>query len=195
MGMAGAIAADTGQSARGSGVCPGTDEYDLSAYAEVLHDPASLLTFNTIRHAEGWADLGSRSPVFGFADGDFWFRTRIIDAGHEERRWVYLISYALLDEIELHIVRGEGRTEVRPSGDCKPFASRNFKHRHFNFLIELAPGESVELLLRVRTASLVQVPQYLLTREVFFARTHESQAGIGLYYGILLALLLFNLIL
>lgn len=176
-------------------LAPGTDEYDLSPHAEVLHDPAALHTFDTVRDAEGWADLGTRSPVFGFAGGDFWFRTRISDTGHEERRWVYLISYALLDEIELHILRGDGRSEVRRSGDRTPFASRDLKHRHFNFLIELAPAESVELLLRVRTASSVQVPQYLLTREVFFARTHESQAGIGLYYGILLALLLFNLIL
>jgi diguanylate cyclase (GGDEF)-like protein len=37
------------------------------------------------------------------------------------------------------------------------------------------------------------VPQWLITREAFFARTHEAQIGIGLYYGILLALLLFNL--
>ncbi len=176
-------------------LAPGTDEYDLSPHAQVLHDTKAGHDFTKVRSAAGWQDLGTRSPVFGFADGDFWFRTRIRDAGHEERRWVYLISYSLLDEIELHILRADGRSEVRRSGDHTPFASRDLKHRHFNFLIDLAPGESVELLLRVRTASSVQVPQHLLTREAFFARTHESQAGIGLYYGILLALLLFNLIL
>lgn len=174
---------------------PGTDEYDLSPHAEVLHDRESRHDFDQVRAAAGWQALGTRSPVFGFAEGDFWFRTQISDAGHEERRWVYLISYSLLDEIELHILRGDGRSEVRRTGDRTPFATRDLKHRHFNFLIDLAPGESVELLLRVRTASSVQVPQHLLTREAFFARTHESQAGIGLYYGILLALLLFNLIL
>ena len=169
-------------------------EYDLSRSTEIFHDASGNLTLQQALTQPGWAALGTRSPVFGFAQGAHWFRTRIHLAGHSEQRWVYLIPYSLLDHVDLHVVRADGRIEHRGSGDRLPFATRDLKHRHFNFLIDLSPGESVELLLRVQTQSSVQVPQWLITRDAFFARTHEAQVGIGLYYGVLLALLLFNLI-
>lgn len=173
---------------------PGVDEHDLSRSTEVLHDIAGTLDSEQATAHEGWAALNGRSPVFGFAEGAYWFRTRVQLAGHTEQRWVYLIPYSLLDHVDLFIRRADGSVEQRRSGDLLPFATRDLKHRHFNFLIDLAPGEVVELLLRVQTQSSVQVPQWLITRDAFFARTHESQVGIGLYYGVLLALLLFNLI-
>jgi diguanylate cyclase (GGDEF)-like protein len=171
-----------------------TEEYDLSRSTEVLHDASGELTRDQALSQPGWSPLGTRSPVFGFAGGAHWFRTRVHLADHAEQRWVYLIPYSLLDHVDLHVIRADGSVEHRVSGDRLPFASRDLKHRHFNFLVDIARGESVELLLRVQTQSSVQVPQWLITRDAFFARTHEAQVGIGLYYGVLLALLLFNLI-
>lgn len=171
----------------------GRDAYDLSPAAEVLRDPEAGLDLTAALASPDWQPLGARSPVFGFADGAFWFRTRIVRAGNEEARWVYVVPYALLDRLTLHVVRADGRVEVRESGDRTRFDTRDLKHRHFNFLIDLAPGERVDLVLRVHTDSSVQVPQELLTRAAFLERNHESQLGIGVYYGILLALLLVNL--
>lgn len=170
------------------------DEYDLAPATAVLHDASGTQDPAGVRQSSGWRSLEGHSPVFGFAGGAHWLRTRVALAGNAEQRWVYVIPYALLDHIDLYVLHADGRTERRQSGDRTPFATRDLKHRHFNFLIDLAPGERVELLLRVQTESSVQVPQTLITRAAFFARTHEAQVGIGLYYGILLALLLFNLI-
>lgn len=172
----------------------GVDEYDLSPASEVLHDRDGLLSVEQALAHTGWTALNGRSPVFGFAEGAHWFRTRIHLAAHDESRWVYLIPYSLLDHVDLFVLRADGSVSERQSGDRLPFATRDLKHRHFNFLVDLRPGESLDLVLRVQTQSSVQVPQWLITRDAFFARTHESQIGIGLYYGVLLALLLFNLI-
>lgn len=173
---------------------PGADEIDLSPAVEVLHDPGGLLDAAQAGAQPGWQSLDGRSPVFGFADGAHWFRTRVRHTGHDEQRWVYLIPYSLLDRVDLNVIRTDGRIELRSSGDRLPFATRDLKHRHFNFLIDIAGGETVDLMLRVQSESSVQVPQFLITRAAFFARTHESQVGIGIYYGVLMALLLFNLI-
>ncbi len=170
------------------------DEYNLAAQVDVLADPSAQVDLEQARGSADWAPINGRSPVFGFATGAYWFRTSVVHAGHDEQRWVWLLPYALLDHIELHVIRADGSIEIRRSGDRLPFDSRDLKHRHFNFLIDIAAGERVELLLRVRTESSLQAPQLLITRSAFFARTHEAQAGMGLYYGILLALLLFNLI-
>jgi len=170
------------------------DEYDLSPSTEVLHDASGQLTLNQALAQTGWTALGARSPVFGFAEGAHWFRTRVHLTHHREQRWVYLIPYSLLDHVDLHLIHADGRVEHRQSGDRLTFATRDLKHRHFNFLVDIPRAETIELLLRVQTQSSVQVPQWLITRDAFFARTHEAQVGIGLYYGVLLALLLFNLI-
>lgn len=180
--------------AAGIGLREDQAEYDLASATEVLHDAKAELSLDAALAATGWSALAGRSPVYGFAPGAHWFRTEVQRLDAAESRWVYLIPYSLLDHLDLYILREHGRIEHRQSGDRLPFASRDLKHRHFNFLVDLAPGERVTLVLRVQTQSSVQVPQWLITREAFFARTHEAQVGIGLYYGILCALLLFNLI-
>ncbi|MEJ7747488.1 MAG: diguanylate cyclase [Luteimonas sp.] len=80
-------------------------------------------------------------------------------------------------------------------GDKQPFGRRAIKYRHPNFWIDLPRGEPVDLFVRIESQSSMQVPLALYTPKAFAELARDSQLGIGLYYGILLALFFSNLVL
>ncbi|AVP96476.1 hypothetical protein C7S18_04370 [Ahniella affigens] len=133
--------------------------------------------------------------TFGFADGVHWFHLRVQNVDHPERDWLLVVEYALLDHLDLYTVTPEGEVQVFESGDRMPFANRAVDHRHFTFPLDL-PGHSTrDYFLRVRTESSVQVPLALKTRVYFLDHAQRGDMGLGVYYGVIIAMFLYSLLL
>lgn len=147
------------------------------------------------------ADAGTFKPVpadnatFGFVDGAYWFHARVANANHVDTRWLLVLEYALLDDVDLYVRHADGAIDHFQSGDQHPFAQRSVSYRHPNFWLQITPGRPLDLLLRVQTKSSMQVPLTLYTPTAFIELARDAQLGMGIYYGILLALLFYNLIL
>jgi two-component system, sensor histidine kinase LadS len=112
-----------------------------------------------------------------------------------EQRWLLVQQYPLSDRLDLYVRYPDGRILHRASGDSLPFSSRSVRYRHPNFMLDLPPGQRVDLMLRVRSQSSMQVPLVLYTRTAFTELSRDAQLSIGLYYGILLALFFYNMVL
>ncbi len=134
-------------------------------------------------------------PTFGFADGVHWFHFRVRNQDHPDPRWLLVIEYSLLDYLDLYSADGQGRLLHQVGGDRLPFSARRFPHRHFNFALELPSGEQRDILLRVSTVSSVQVPLRLETERRFLSAGQKGQIELGIYYGLLLGLFAYNVLL
>ncbi|MFY2764590.1 sensor domain-containing diguanylate cyclase [Arenimonas sp. MALMAid1274] len=139
--------------------------------------------------------LPDGSTTFGFTDGAHWFHAQLFNHNSPERRWLLVLHYPLLDNVDVYLRYPDGRVEHRASGDTLPFSARSIRYRHPNVWVELPPRTEVELLVRVSSRSSLQVPLALYTPKAFAELERDSQFGIGIFYGILLALLCYNLVL
>lgn len=157
-----------------------------SATAE---DEFGLLDSDTFR------PLPHDNATFGFVDGAYWFHVRLLNRDTGVHRRILAVNYPLLDTIDFYLRRADGSVTHARSGDTQAFSQRALRSRMPNFLIDLDDGEQADLLIRVRSESSMQVPLVLYSQKAFFERTRDSYLGVGLYYGILLSLLLYNLIL
>lgn len=176
----------------------GQDAVEPFAQMQVLTDPRGQLSAaqalaafaaNQGQPIERWP------PTYGFADGVHWFQFRVHNQDHPDPRWLVVVAYSLLDYLDLYISDGSGPMQHRAGGDRLPFAARRFAHRHFNFALDVPLGADRTILLRVATASSVQVPLRLETERHFLAAGQNSQIELGLYYGLLLGLFAYNLLL
>jgi diguanylate cyclase (GGDEF)-like protein len=177
---------------------PGHSAHDLSAHVQYLHDPGLGLEAAAALDpavAAGFRPLPGGTATFGFQPGAFWFHARLVNRDPGETRRVLVQQYSLSDHVDLYVRRADGRIEHQASGDALPFDARSIRYRHPNFLVELPVGEPVDVLVRVRSESSMQVPLALFTPTAFTESARDAQLGIGLYYGILLALFFYNLIL
>ncbi|MEO5629301.1 MAG: diguanylate cyclase [Thermomonas sp.] len=148
------------------------------------------------RAREGqFSALPNGSPAFGFQEGAYWFYVPVVNRNQHEPRWLLVQDYALSDNIDLYVRYADGHVDHKSSGDHVPFGNRYIRYRHPNFRIDLPLGQQVEVLMRVQSQSSMQVPLALYTPRAFAELLRDAQFSTGLYYGIVLALLIYNLVL
>ncbi|WP_339827410.1 diguanylate cyclase [uncultured Arenimonas sp.] len=139
--------------------------------------------------------LPDGSSTFGFSDGAYWFHAEIFNSHAELQRWLLVLHYPLLDNVDIYLRYPNGRVEHMATGDTLPFSARSISYRQPNFWIDLPQRTRVEMLVRVSSRSSMQVPLVMYTPTAFAERERDAQLGIGLFYGILIALFCYNLVL
>ncbi len=179
-------------------LAPGTGELALSPHVSYRHDTSGTETVDqawALVGSDAFAPLPGGNPAFGFQDGAFWVHARVLNRNAAEPRWLMVQTYPLSDRLDLYLRYPDGRIEHQAGGDTLPFDARAIRYRHPNFLLDLPPGQPVDILLRVQSQSSMQVPLILYTPAAFTELSRDAQFAIGLYYGILLALFFYNLVL
>lgn len=170
----------------------------LTPHMAYYHDPAGEEDLATIRERvrEGrFSPVPGGSTAFGFQPGAFWFHARVINRSAAEPRWLLVQRYALSDRIDVYVRDSAGNVRHQAGGDALPFAVRSIQYRHPNFWLQLPADLPMDLFVRVQSQSSMQVPLTLYTPAAFTERSRDAQFGIGIYYGILLALFFYNLVL
>lgn len=147
--------------------------------------------------AEGrFRPLPGGSSALGFQpEGAYWFHVRLLNRNAQEPRWLLVQEYALSDLVDVYTRQPDGRIAHLAGGDHRPFSARSIRYRHPNFWLDLPPATPVDVFVRVRSQSSMQVPLVLYTPTAFTELARDAQLGMGLYYGILLALFFYNLVL
>ncbi|MEZ5511429.1 MAG: 7TM diverse intracellular signaling domain-containing protein [Gammaproteobacteria bacterium] len=158
---------------------------------QFLRDGNDQLDLAAALHSEGWKALPD-NPGFGFDVAPYWFRTRIDNDSALPQHLLLEIANPLLDDVRVHVLRSDREDHTR-MGDDIPFAQRPVVHHHYVVPLILAPGEQVEILLRVQTESSMQVPLRLWEQSTFYASQHSYLVGQGLYFGVMLVMFLYNL--
>jgi len=175
----------------------------LGAYVEVLEDPGGQMRLEEVRrpgHAARFAPTGSDPVNFGYTNSAWWLRFSLPGGAPAAEELLLEVAFPSIDRIELHLpepVAGEGpRYWTRLTGDEFPWSTREMKHRNyvFRFNAPQQPGPHV-YYLRVQSQSVLTTPLTLWRPEAFAERDRDVQLLLGVFYGLALALVLYNLML
>jgi hypothetical protein len=74
-----------------------------------------------------------------------------------------------------------------------PFSRRELRYRNFIFKVPVEPGASTAIYLRTKTTSSHQLPLALWTQQAFFEKTINEQFMLGIFYGTMCVMILYNL--
>ena len=131
---------------------------------------------------------------FGFTRAGYWFALPLEVANDAPANWLLEIAFSALDRIEVFVPRPGGGFERYVAGDTVPFASRPIDHRHFVFPVTLLAGTRPTIYFCVESAGSVTVPATLWRPAALASHDRKSYSLLNLYYGLLLALALYNLL-
>jgi diguanylate cyclase (GGDEF)-like protein len=177
---------------------PSADVVALAPYVGVLHDRDGILDLEAARAAQARGEFAP-SPTdrsnFGYVDGALWFHFRVANTVSDRQRWLLSIEYPLLDHVTLYTIEPDARIGERQSGDRTAFDTRDTALRYLNFSVWIPAGETREFYLRAASQSSMQVPLVLARADRYLEQLLPAHVGLGVFYGIQLALLLYNLIL
>ncbi len=104
------------------------------------------------------------------------------------------VKNPILNVCNLYEIHGTSAEVLFKSGDNKDFADRPIAHLNYQFPISLAANSSREFLLEVSASGeQLQVPLGLWTNTEISERDEKDRLLRGIYFGIILFVLLFNL--
>ncbi len=175
----------------------GTENYPLGLHLSYFEDKEGRLSLQEVLEEEtlqAFTPSDKAVPSFSFTKSSLWFRLDLHNQDSPVQRWLLECLYPPLDSINAYLIDADNNVVTYRSGDKLPFAKRAVKHRNVMFNVPLAMGESVRVYIRVRTEGSLQVPLFLRSPRALLAKDHEEQLALGLFYGVLVAMLLYNLL-
>ena len=173
--------------------------YLLSNHFEFLSDPRQQFTLQDVQSPQMtglWQPVPSgASTNFGAQRAAIWLRIKLQVQPAGAGEWLWELAYAPLDSLTLYSPDGQGAWREQRAGDTLPFANRVIAHRYHLLPIDLRAGEPVTLYARIASKGTVSAPVSLWRPAALWSSDHASYTGLGLYFGMLAGLLLYNLLL
>lgn len=168
-----------------------------NGYVEVLRDAGGQLSLHDVMQparAAAFKLLPDRTQDlnFGYDASAYWLRFQVQADAAAAGAWLLEIAFPTLDDVQVFVPQ-QGR--AWRMGDHLPFNARPIVHRNFVTPLPMAAGETLTVYLRVASEGSLTVPLKLWPAAAFAAHTQDSYMAYALYYGILLALGLYNLFL
>lgn len=172
--------------------------YPLSHEFSYLIDPTEKLTLQDLAQPAVQARFQLLRPTgpganFGFNTSAIWLRITLDTAADAPRDWLLEVAYPPLDHLELFTPGPHGYVR-QAAGDHLPFDSRVIAHRNHVLPVALAPGQST-LYLRIQSEGAVTAPVTLWQERALWRHDQLAYSGLSLYFGLLVGLLLYNLLL
>lgn len=140
-----------------------------------------------------WETSRERLINLGYTESPHWFRLSLTNRSEQRADLIFEIKYPMLDSVDYFRVQGNKLLEYIRTGDHEPFSQRAIAHPNFLFPIELSPGESNTIYLRVQTGGSLQLPIYITRNQVFFETSSRESQIHTFYYGMLSVVALLNL--
>ncbi|HVL02013.1 MAG TPA: diguanylate cyclase [Dongiaceae bacterium] len=173
-------------------------QVDVSRNLTYLEDAAGTLTADeAYRKMEAGEFQGGQQGTlnFGFTRSVYWFHLHLDNRDSFQDEWVLEVQYPIIDQIESWYFWPDGHQEHHRAGDSIPFHERSRDSHFTNFSVNLPPTGQVDILLRVETSGAIQMPTVVWDEDAHTTHYHHVQILIGLYYGLIFAMAVYNFLL
>lgn len=170
-------------------------------YIDLLEDRSRLLGLSDVQRPEYARQFRSVPLIdndinLGYSKSAYWLRLTLrapLD-GAPARHWLLELGFPALDHVSAYIVDAQGWRAYQ-TGDMLSFSQRPYPHRHFLFPMLLDPGQRTTVYLRVESQGTLTLPVMVWTEPALLVYSQSAYGMLALYYGMLLALALYNLLL
>ena len=162
---------------------------------EILDEIMGQAVVEDVLKSGGFRPSTEAIPNFGQTNYAYWIRLHLKNPSAEKVERMLEIDYSNIDEVDFYLFSGERQIRHEQSGMRLPFRSREFIHHNFVFPVTVPAGSEYTVLLRLKTSGGLNVPLYVWTRDGFVQAYAGIQHGLGIYYGVMLVMILYNLFL
>lgn len=145
-------------------------------------------------HENQFHSAGKPYLSFGIGAQPVWLQFTAVNATQKPLLHRLSIKTSWLDKIDVYFLRNKKLVKKHQLGDTLPYDVREVKNRYFDIDYTYPPGSTL-VLIRVETPDPMVLPIYLQgITDAYSTNTTETYTY-GFVYGVLIALLAYNLML
>ncbi|MBU9714671.1 ATP-binding protein [Evansella tamaricis] len=131
----------------------------------------------------------------GFFESHTWLRFEIHNESDQEE-WLLEFAFPLIYELNIYSEDESGITELQKAGAAiYPFSQRDIEHRNFIFNIEIDLNETKVFYVLASGGGELHPPINIWNKDSFIQKTQTEFTMLGLFYGVILVMILYNLFL
>ncbi len=153
----------------------------LSPYLSILRDASQSLTFEQVRSpsvAEQFRQNRDEKVHYGFTPDAVWVCFQLQSAADFPKEWFVELDHTRFDLLDWFVVRNGTLTEHREAGNLRPRDPSAVNSRVPVLALTLAPGETAEVYLWLRTQTVVRIPLTVYSPEAYAEKTDR----VGMVY-------------
>lgn len=139
--------------------------------------------------------LPTNQANFYQSPSTFWFKFEIRHHKFDEQDWLAEVPYPPLDYVDFYYQDKQKKWQVERSGDRGLFSQKSIKSKINAFKLVFHSDSVHTFYISVNTHGILQIPFNFQEINQFFADTAYEEAFLGIFYGMMLGLALYNLFL
>ncbi|MBN9485408.1 MAG: hypothetical protein J0H46_18825 [Bacteroidetes bacterium] len=158
----------------------------------VLEDATNTLSYQQAFSSTAYKPVTSKIPNFALSNSAFWIKFELKNNTSETP--LLLVEQPLIDEGDIYVFSQDGKLLLKESVDKhKPFYERKYNDRNYVFSTGAQPGNTVEILLRVKSAAQLVFPVRLGTETQVVSNSYQKELLMAIFTGIILVMSFYNL--
>ena len=134
------------------------------------------------------------TPNYGFKSYPYWVKIELENHSIYPK-WILEVGFPIITDIGLFILSDTGEITKEYAGIKYPFEQRKISNRKFLFPLEISNSSKKTILFRFENKGIMNFPIRIYTEKFFYENEHDEYFFLSLYYGIMIAMILYNLFL
>lgn len=174
-----------------------TKKVDLYPSLFMIKDNEKALTIDDIVSGDSADPLIHSEQIVqngGFFESAKWIRIDIENQS-DQKDWLLEFAFPLIYYINIFVEDNSGINELEETGANYPFHQRKINHRNFIFNLEIEPDTSKTYYMLVYGGGDLHPPINIWDSNSFIEKTQTEFVLLGLFYGMILVMILYNLFL
>ena len=169
------------------------NRYNLNHHLYLFEDTSAELGIDEILTKDKIFIKNERDyPEFGFTRSAVWGYFVLNSPLSSDSTMNLLFDFPLLDEIDVYIISETGM-EHFASGSKTFILKNNISYRQNIIPFKIKKGETISIYFRVVTTDTLEIPLHLYTDSGLVQYYYSNMLVLGMYYGIILVMVLYNL--
>jgi len=169
----------------------------LTPPMQLLQDDSGKLALQDVRFSGRWQSWSETAGSLGFSSAAYWVRGQLANLRGGDLDAVLEIRNPALATVQVYLLSDAAASPGLQQyfmGANLPFSQRPLKHRFFAVPMSLTSGASVEFYLRVQSSGVINIPVRFWHKQDFYQQRQRQLMEQGVYFGVLLVMVLYNLI-
>lgn len=161
-------------------------------HLSLLLDPDGRLNVTEVHQLTPLFRPLASDARFGFTRDTVWLRLELRAPTEGPSEWWLEVPFPYIDDLRVYSPTQNGGWIEQRAGDHRAFSERPLPYRHFVFPLQFQGSGPHTVYIRATSGDSMVLPVRLWTPETFMQRLSEEDVLLSLYYGIIIAMLVYN---
>ncbi len=170
--------------------------YVVRQYAEFYEDSLRNKTINDVAKKHPFKKISDNDADFTNTNltSAYWLNFSVINHTTDLTDFIIEMYDYDINEVDLYIKDKKGGYIEKKSGQDFPFHSRDFAHKNICFKLSIPLDDTTEVYMRLYSNTINVFEPVIKTHEQFYAYSLMEYVLLGLFYGFMMLIILYNFI-